>query len=115
MDDHENKVAQQFLNTVILFIHCEQLEGQTIEEFKAKCNLLELVNKCGGHCHIIDNKHWQTHWWVYKRNSVQMKNLLDTIAKMVKENGCYYNELLQKGGERNSREIKKNEDNLSQM
>lgn len=60
---HENEVVQQFLNTlteehvlkhtvsVILFIHCEQLKGQTIERFKAKSKLLELDNYCRGRCH----------------------------------------------------------------
>uniref|UniRef100_A0A9J8A4I8 Zgc:195075 n=1 Tax=Cyprinus carpio carpio TaxID=630221 RepID=A0A9J8A4I8_CYPCA len=102
---HENEVVQKILNifkeehvlkhSVILFTFGEQLENKTIEEFvKTSSQLQQLVAKCGGRCHVIDNKHWNNCIW-RKKNKVQVKNLLKTIDKMVKENGCYSNELLQ--------------------
>uniref|UniRef100_A0A8C1DN88 AIG1-type G domain-containing protein n=1 Tax=Cyprinus carpio carpio TaxID=630221 RepID=A0A8C1DN88_CYPCA len=103
---HDNEVVQKFLNTlhkdalkhaVILFTFGEQLEGKTIKEFvKDSSQLQELVDKCGGRCHVIDNKYWKKRIWGNKSNRVQVKNLLKTIDKMVEENGCCTNEFLQK-------------------
>ncbi|RXN13670.1 GTPase IMAP family member 7-like protein [Labeo rohita] len=79
----------------ILFTHGEDLEGQTIEEFVKKSpTLQELVDKCGGHCYVIDNKHWKRRWWGYRSNRVQVNKLLDTIDQIEQENGGYSNELL---------------------
>lgn len=114
----ENEVIQKILNTfkeehvlkhtVILFTFGEQLDNQTIEEFvKTNSQLQELVDKCGGRCHVIDNKHWNNRVWG-KKNKVQVKSLLKTIDKMVKENGCYSNELLQMLEKQIQEEMKKN-------
>ncbi|XP_077085803.1 GTPase IMAP family member 8-like [Siphateles boraxobius] len=123
---HENEMVQQLLNTfseehvlkhtVILFTHGGQLEGQTIKEFMEDCpQLQELVNKCGGRCHVIDNKYWNRRKRGNKSNRVQVKNLLETIDKMVEENGCYTNELLQKLEEEIQEEMKNmTKDNLDQ-
>ncbi|KAK7171207.1 hypothetical protein R3I94_001213 [Phoxinus phoxinus] len=120
----EKEVVQQFLNTmkgehvlnhtVILFTHGEQLEGQTIDTFvKTNPQLQELVDKCGGRCHVIDNKYWNGCDSGYKSNRVQVKKLLDTIDKMVKKYGCYTNELLKKLEEKIQEEMKKIEDTLT--
>ncbi|XDV19295.1 hypothetical protein PO909_024792, partial [Leuciscus waleckii] len=119
----ENEVVQQFLNTmkgedvlkhtVILFTHGDQLEDQTIDEFvKVNSKLQELVDKCGGRCHVIDNKYWNDCDSGYKSNRVQVKNLLETIDMMVEENGCFTNELLQNLEETVQEEMKENDDNL---
>ncbi|XP_042615230.1 GTPase IMAP family member 4-like isoform X2 [Cyprinus carpio] len=103
---HENKVVQKILNTfkedhvmkhsVMLFTFGDQLEDQTIVEFVKDCTQLQdLADKCGGRCHVIDNKYWNNCNAGDKSNKVQVKNLLETIDKMVEENGCYSNELLQ--------------------
>ncbi|CAM4491046.1 unnamed protein product [Leuciscus chuanchicus] len=84
-----------FKHGVVLFTHGEDLEDQTIKEFvKKSLKLQELVDKCGGRCHVIDNKHWNDCQLGYRNNRVHVKNMLETIDKMVKENGCYTNELL---------------------
>uniref|UniRef100_A0A8C1ZJL7 AIG1-type G domain-containing protein n=1 Tax=Cyprinus carpio TaxID=7962 RepID=A0A8C1ZJL7_CYPCA len=84
-----------FKQTLLLFTHGEQLEGQTIEEFVKKSpRLQEYVEKCEGRCHVIDSKYWKNSLWGYKSNRFQVKNLLDAIDKMRKENNCYTNELL---------------------
>ncbi|XP_048039230.1 GTPase IMAP family member 7-like [Megalobrama amblycephala] len=84
-----------FKHAVILFTHGEELDGQTIEKYVKKSpKLQELVDKCGGRCHVIDNKHWNDCHLGYKSNKVHMKKLMDTIDMMVKKNGCYTNELM---------------------
>ncbi|XP_067243025.1 GTPase IMAP family member 7-like [Chanodichthys erythropterus] len=58
---HENTFKEEHVlkHTVILFTHGEQLEGKTIEAFMEDCpQLQELVDKCGGRCHVIDSKYW---------------------------------------------------------
>ncbi|XP_030635227.1 GTPase IMAP family member 7-like [Chanos chanos] len=86
--------------SVVLFTHGDQLsDGQTIEDFVKETKALqELVDKCGGRCHVVDNKHWNQQKDEYRNNSVQTKKLLDTIEKMLRENGgnYYTNALLQK-------------------
>ncbi len=98
----------------ILFTRGEDLEGQTIEEFVKKSpELQELVDKCGGHCHVIDNKHWKNHWG-YNSNRVQVNKLLDTIDQIEQENGSYSNKLLQIVEEEIQEEMMKiDDDNLS--
>ncbi|XP_016366756.1 uncharacterized protein LOC107707284 [Sinocyclocheilus rhinocerous] len=60
-----------------------------------------LADKCGGCCHVISSRE-------YKSNGVQVKNLLDKIEEMVKVNGHYTTEMLQKLEERNQVDIDKN-------
>ncbi|KAL1272161.1 hypothetical protein QQF64_031177 [Cirrhinus molitorella] len=120
----ENEVVQKILNTfkdenvlkhtMILFTFGEQLEGMTIKEFIKGCSQLEeLVDKCGGRCHIIDNKYWNKCKRGNKSNRVQVKNLLETIDEIVKENGRYSNELLQETEKHIQEEVKNiKEDNL---
>nr|XP_021333764.1 immune-associated nucleotide-binding protein 13-like [Danio rerio] len=84
-------------HSLVLFTHGEDLNGQTIEEFVRKSpELQELVDKCGGHCHVIDNKHWNDCKRGYRSNRVQVRNLLETIDEMVMEDSYYTNELQQK-------------------
>ncbi|CAJ1086073.1 GTPase IMAP family member 7-like [Xyrichtys novacula] len=85
---------------IVLFSHGDQLsEGQKIEEFVEKCdNLRNLVEKCGGRCHVMDNKYWKkTLQDDYRNNQFQVAELLKTIDKMVEANkgGCYTNDMLQ--------------------
>ncbi|XP_030635231.1 GTPase IMAP family member 7-like [Chanos chanos] len=107
--DQEKEVVKKITETfgedafrysVVLFTHGDQLNhGQTIEDFvKMNGALQELVDKCGGRCHVIDNKYWHQQQDDYRNNSVQTKKLLDTIDEMLRENGgnYYTNELLQK-------------------
>nr|XP_055050817.1 GTPase IMAP family member 7-like isoform X2 [Misgurnus anguillicaudatus] len=106
-----------FKHSVILFTHGEQLEGQTIEEFvKRSSKLQELVDKCGGRCHVIDSKYWNKRYMGYKSNKVQVKNLLLTVEQKLKDNksSCYTNELFQMVEEEIQEEIKNiKEENMS--
>lgn len=85
---------------VILFTHGDQLlEEMKIEEFvsQSKC-LADLVQKCGGQCHVIDNKYWNNEAKnEYRSNKFQVEQLLKTIDDIVMENkgGYYTNEILQ--------------------
>ncbi|XP_035375900.1 GTPase IMAP family member 4-like [Electrophorus electricus] len=84
---------------MVLFTFGDQLiEGQTIEDFVKESRVLQqLVNKCGGRVHVIDNKYWNEQQDEYRSNRVQVEKLLNTIEEMVRENRgeCYTNEMLQ--------------------
>ncbi|XP_030635230.1 GTPase IMAP family member 4-like [Chanos chanos] len=84
--------------TVVLFTHGDQLDDdQTIEDFVEKNSVLkELVKKCGGRCHVLDNKYWNQKKEGYRSNRVQVERLLNTIDRMVRENGgaCYIKDML---------------------
>ncbi|XP_076018590.1 GTPase IMAP family member 8-like [Genypterus blacodes] len=91
---------EAFKYSAVVFTHGDQLDEKTeIQRFvrKNKC-LNDLVKKCGGRCHVIDNKYWKDDQQdEYRSNKLQVKQLLNTIEKMVEENGggCYTNEMLQ--------------------
>ncbi|CAK6982406.1 LOW QUALITY PROTEIN: uncharacterized protein LOC122974479, partial [Scomber scombrus] len=108
--EQEKQVIVEILKTLseealkyaaVVFTHGEQLpEGMKIEDFvQQNKDLRELVKKCGGRCHVIDNKYWNNNQQdEYRSNQFQGAELLNTIDKMVKENkgGCYTNEMLQR-------------------
>ncbi|XP_072308094.1 uncharacterized protein [Eucyclogobius newberryi] len=64
-------------------------------------SLNDLVQKCGGRCHVFDNKYWENSEDEYRNNQYQIRELLKTINKTVADNGgkYYTNELLEKIGE----------------
>ncbi|XP_025761433.1 uncharacterized protein LOC112846231 [Oreochromis niloticus] len=107
--DHEKSVIENMFQyfseevlryAVILFTHGDQLlEEMKIEEFvsQSKC-LADLVQKCGGRCHVIDNKYWNNEAKnKYRSNKFQVEQLLKTIDDIVMQNkGDYYtNDVLQ--------------------
>ncbi len=60
MNSYFEKCGDILNHISVLFTHGENLEGQTIEEFvKESSKLQQLVEKCLGSCHVIDNKHWR--------------------------------------------------------
>uniref|UniRef100_UPI0037E959BB GTPase IMAP family member 7-like n=1 Tax=Semicossyphus pulcher TaxID=241346 RepID=UPI0037E959BB len=90
---------EAFKYATVVFTHGDQLpEGQTIDDFVSqKKNLSDLVKKCGGRCHVIDNKYWNKNTTdEYRSNQFQVEQLLKTIDKMIKDNndGCYTNKML---------------------
>ncbi|XP_062300413.1 GTPase IMAP family member 8-like [Scomber scombrus] len=88
-----------FKNAAVVFTHGEQLEGMDIKRFVSKNkNMSDLVKKCGGRCHVIDNKYWNNDQRNKNRsNQLQVAKLLNTIDKMVMVNKEHYytNEILQ--------------------
>ncbi|XP_071314995.1 GTPase IMAP family member 7-like [Trachinotus anak] len=80
---------EAFKYAVVVFTHGDQLpKGMKIDEFVSQNEKLrELVEKCGGRCHIFDNK--------YRKNKLQVTELLNTIKVMVNKGGYYTNEMLQ--------------------
>ncbi|XP_028419457.1 GTPase IMAP family member 7-like [Perca flavescens] len=85
---------------ILVFTHGDQLpEGKTIKDVVGQNQLVsDLVEKCGGRCHVIDNKYWKNNQQdEYRSNQFQVKELLNTIEKMVESNegSCYTNEMLQ--------------------
>ena len=90
---------EAFKYATVLFTRGDDLGGKTIQNFvKENKELHDLVQKCGGRCHVVDNKHWnQGQWYKNSINQVQVSKLLKTIDQSVKQNGggCYTNEMLQ--------------------
>ncbi|XP_029975294.1 GTPase IMAP family member 7-like [Salarias fasciatus] len=86
---------------VVVFTFGDQLpEGMKIEEFvRQNQKLRDLVNGCGGRCHVFDNKYWNDNTLQndYRSNRFQREELLKTINKLTEErNGqCYTNDMLQ--------------------
>lgn len=91
---------EAFKYAAVVFTHGGQLlEGMKIEEFVSQNeSLTDLVKKCSGRCHVVDNKYWTDNQKdEYRSNQFQVEQLLITVDKMVMENkgGCYTNEILQ--------------------
>ncbi|XP_073331700.1 GTPase IMAP family member 7-like [Pagrus major] len=89
-----------FKYATVLFTHGDDLrEGQKIEEFVDQSeHVRDLVKKCGGRCHVIDNRYWKEKLkHEYRSNQFQVEELLKTIDKMTEANkgGYYTNEMLQ--------------------
>ncbi|XP_016531673.1 GTPase IMAP family member 7-like [Poecilia formosa] len=114
-----NKLTEYFSDealrfATVLFTHGDQLlEGTTIEEFVSKSpDLNELVKKCGNRCNVIDNKYWKNRLDGYRSNKFQVKEILNTIDKIIEENGRkhYTNKVL----ETMSRELEEEQQRLKQ-
>ncbi|XP_059401758.1 GTPase IMAP family member 4-like [Carassius carassius] len=76
--------------TLILFTKGDALEDTTFEDYlrEATADLKALIDKCGGRCHVFNNK---------DRNYLQVPQLLKKIQDMVQDNGggCYTNSTYQ--------------------
>uniref|UniRef100_A0A3Q1JLU2 AIG1-type G domain-containing protein n=1 Tax=Anabas testudineus TaxID=64144 RepID=A0A3Q1JLU2_ANATE len=86
--------------TIVVFTHGDQLlEEMRIEEFANESeDLSDLLKKCEGRCHVIDNKYWKNSQQdQYRSNQFQVAELLNTIDKVIEANrgSCYTNEMLQ--------------------
>ncbi|KAM8898518.1 GTPase IMAP family member 7-like, partial [Spinachia spinachia] len=80
-------------NAVVVFTHGDQLqEGMTMEEYVEQSGgLSDLVKKCGGRCHVVDNKYWKDNRGEYRSNQFQVAQLLSTVDEVVRENkGGFY-------------------------
>ncbi len=109
------KICQNFSEkalkyAVVAFTHGDQLrEGMKIEEFVShNKNLSDLVQKCGGRCHVFDNKYWNNNKDdSYRNNQQQVAELLNTLDKMSEANqeSYYTNEMLQAVNAEIQREI----------
>ncbi|XP_072306446.1 GTPase IMAP family member 9-like [Eucyclogobius newberryi] len=97
--------------TTVVFTRGDDLpEEMRIEEWVSlNPSLNDLVQKCGGRCHVFDNKYWKNSEDEYRNNQYQIRELLKTINKTVADNGgkYYTNELLEKTGEEIEEEIKR--------
>ena len=120
IQEHFSEDALKY--AVIVFTHGDQLpEGETIEDFVSQNkNLRDLVEKCGGRCHVVDNRYWKHNERDdYRSNRFQVEQLLNTLDKMTDANqGRYYtNEMLQavkRAIEREEEHVRQSAGNLSQ-
>ncbi|XP_047465634.1 GTPase IMAP family member 8-like [Mugil cephalus] len=100
--EHEKEVIEKIYQcfseealkyAVVVFTHGDQLpEGITIDKFVSQNkDLDELVKKCGGRCHVVDNKYWKDDKeGDYRSNRYQVAELLKTIDKIAEENDREY-------------------------
>ncbi|XP_047424078.1 GTPase IMAP family member 7-like [Mugil cephalus] len=90
----ESFSEEVFRHAVLVFSHGDQLpDGMKIEEFvNQNKGLCDLLKKCGGRCHIIDNKYWKNNGRdEYRSNQFQVAKLLNSIEQIVRDNnGGYY-------------------------
>lgn len=86
---------ETFNHAIVLFTHGDQLnDDQTIEQFVDQSeDLKNLVQKCRGRCHVIDNKRWKEKD-DYRCNSVQLEKLLHTVEEMANNGCCYTTDML---------------------
>ncbi|XP_028841869.1 GTPase IMAP family member 4-like [Denticeps clupeoides] len=77
-----------FRYSVVLFTHGDQLEEhQTIQDFvDQSVELKKLMQKCGGRCHVIDNRYWNKNY-ENRSNRVEVEKLLNAMEQMVDQNG----------------------------
>ncbi|XP_015255010.1 PREDICTED: GTPase IMAP family member 7-like [Cyprinodon variegatus] len=104
---------------IVIFTHGDQLpEEMNIEEYVNQSDgLRELVQRCGGRCHVFDNRYWNDDE-DYRSNKFQVQELLNTIDKMlIENNGGYYTNADLNETERKIQEetklIKRSPENLS--
>ncbi|XP_030286416.1 GTPase IMAP family member 7-like isoform X2 [Sparus aurata] len=117
---HFSKDALKY--AVIVFTHGDQLpDRKKIEDFVSQNkNLRDLVEKCGGRCHVVDNRYWKHNEEDdYRSNKFQVEELLNTLDKMTEANQglCYTNEMLQavkRAVEREEEHVRQSAGNLSQ-
>ncbi|XP_036072514.1 GTPase IMAP family member 7-like [Oryzias melastigma] len=107
--EHEQAVISQICqhfseevltHAVVVFTHGDQLpEGMTIQEYVSQSEgLSDLVQKCGGRCHVFDNRYWKNaEQDDYRSNKFQVTQLLNNIDDILKLNngGHYTNSILQ--------------------
>lgn len=92
---------EAFRHATVVFTHGDQLQpDQTIEDFvRPNQPLRDLVQKCGGRCHVVDNVYWNKPGQIKERsNQFHVAQLLDTIDSNIKSNnnGYYTNDMFQK-------------------
>uniref|UniRef100_A0A8C5N680 AIG1-type G domain-containing protein n=1 Tax=Gouania willdenowi TaxID=441366 RepID=A0A8C5N680_GOUWI len=101
--------------SIVVFTRGDQLREETkIEDFIADSeDLKDLVMKCGGRCHVFDNKYWQNNPKnEYRSNQFQLEQLLKSIDQiMVENNGSFYTNDKLRGIER---QIEQEEANIRQ-
>ncbi|KAI7790942.1 GTPase IMAP family member 7-like [Triplophysa rosa] len=85
--------------SIIVFTHGDQLDsGKTINDFvEDNRELKRFVEKCGGGCHVIDNKYWKNSQDNYRNNTVQVENIIRSVEDIMRRNGGgFTDEMLQR-------------------
>ncbi|XP_016531672.1 GTPase IMAP family member 4-like [Poecilia formosa] len=97
LTDYFSDEALRF--ATVLFTHGDQLGEEThIDQFVNESEeLRNLVKRCGNRCNVLDNKYWKGSQDEYRSNSVQVKELLNTLYNIFEANngGYYTTEMLQ--------------------
>uniref|UniRef100_A0A672NP40 AIG1-type G domain-containing protein n=1 Tax=Sinocyclocheilus grahami TaxID=75366 RepID=A0A672NP40_SINGR len=104
--EQEEEVVEKILDlfgeealkySMVIFTRGDELgEDERIEDFVKKSVQLKMLrDKCGGRCHVVDNKHWRNRQDEYRSNTVQVEKMINNVQSMATNNrGCYTNEIL---------------------
>lgn len=79
--------------TSVVFTHGDQLpEHGDIAQFVSESRgLRELVDACGGRCHVVDNRYWKNlQPNSHRSNAFQVKQIIASIKKTVAENSKHF-------------------------
>lgn len=100
----DNFGADADMYIILLFTHADLLKGKSVEEFISESEYLRrLKNDCGGRFHSLINDQ--------KQDRLQVKELVQKIEKMVKENGgSHYTSEMYEEAQKKLEEEKKREE-----
>ncbi|XP_072314962.1 GTPase IMAP family member 7-like [Eucyclogobius newberryi] len=91
-----------FRFTTVVFTHGDQLpENMRISEFvEQSAGLAELVQACGGRCHVVDHKYWTKEapeGDPQRSNAFQVNTILASVEKTARDNQTYFsNDVLER-------------------
>ncbi|XP_029355216.1 uncharacterized protein LOC115041684 [Echeneis naucrates] len=86
----EEVFGQQVMDHSMVLLTCgDYLMGRTVEEYlrKEHPGLRQIIERCGGRCHVINNRK--------RQDREQVRELLEKVDDMVQQNGIYHMKTVQ--------------------
>ncbi|XP_062243095.1 uncharacterized protein LOC133953277 isoform X2 [Platichthys flesus] len=86
----EQLFGEESLDHTLVLLTCgDYLMGRTVEEYLQKENpgLQQIIERCGGRCHVINNRQ--------RQDREQVRELLEKVENMVQAKGVYHRKTVQ--------------------
>ncbi|XP_040002888.1 uncharacterized protein LOC120800682 [Xiphias gladius] len=86
----EEVFGEESLDHTLVLLTCgDYLMGRTVEEYlqKEHPGLRQIIERCGGRCHVINNRQ--------RQDREQVRELLEKVDNMVQQNGVYHMKTVQ--------------------
>uniref|UniRef100_A0AAV2LLP5 AIG1-type G domain-containing protein n=1 Tax=Knipowitschia caucasica TaxID=637954 RepID=A0AAV2LLP5_KNICA len=87
-------LVQVFGFLTVVFTHGDQLpeDMHMVQFVEQSAGLTELVQACGGRCHVVDNKYWNREppEDSYRSNAFQVQEILATVEKTARQNQTFF-------------------------
>ncbi|XP_060950361.1 uncharacterized protein LOC133027378 isoform X2 [Limanda limanda] len=86
----EQLFGEESLDHTLVLLTCgDYLMGRTVEEYLQKENpgLRQIIERCGGRCHVINNRQ--------RQDREQVRELLEKVENMVQAKGVYHRKTVQ--------------------